>query len=269
MMRMPFQAARDGDLVRIERWAQQQRDGLNSKFDFDDWRPLQLACAEGDGVAVKTLLDAGADVNAKDESFFKACQTALMVAARYGHASICSDLIDSGANTDSSDKFGFTALHYASANGHLRTTQTLLEKGAKDTSTRSSALDLAKAKGHHRVAHLLSGTRGKEDDDKLLKWLRSIGCEAYFSKITDAGYDFDLIQDQGFSPEDIAAIGIPKDKKGHEKKLLTRHKFPTSSNDNTEETHSSSSESAEEGEEEESGSSSSSSEEDDDYEESD
>lgn len=235
----PFQAARDGDLVAINSWRASARthtvaNPVDLPIRFDDWRPLQLATAEGDECAVRTLLSAGATPEALTPSRCKACQTALHVAARYGHVSICRLLVVEGkVDPNQLDNQGFSPLHYAVAGNHLRTVKELIHLGARPeaSSARSSPVNVARAKGFSHIADVLSARAAsvkttESDHAQLRAWLQVIGCDAYFNNIVQAGYDFSLIKEQGFSEADIRAIGIPPDKKGHEKKLLTKHKFP-------------------------------------------
>ena len=96
MLQAPFpvNAARAGDLRAVTAWRQRcattEANPVDARFPFDEWRPLQLACAEGDAAAVETILAAGAAVDAADLSRIAPCSTGLQVAARYGHAEVCA-----------------------------------------------------------------------------------------------------------------------------------------------------------------------------------
>ena len=54
MLQAPFpvNAARAGDLRAVTAWRQRcattEANPVDARFPFDEWRPLQLACAEGD-----------------------------------------------------------------------------------------------------------------------------------------------------------------------------------------------------------------------------
>ena len=69
MLQAPFpvNAARAGDLRAVTAWRQRcattEANPVDARFPFDEWRPLQLACAEGDAAAVETILAAGAAVD--------------------------------------------------------------------------------------------------------------------------------------------------------------------------------------------------------------
>ena len=71
MLQAPFpvNAARAGDLRAVTAWRQRcattEANPVDARFPFDEWRPLQLACAEGDAAAVETILAAGAAVDVR------------------------------------------------------------------------------------------------------------------------------------------------------------------------------------------------------------
>jgi len=66
--------------------------------------------------------------------------------------------LEEGAEVDSVDKYGFTALHLAADRGHKEIVQILLEKGAnvgvKDPDG-ETAISLAKAAGHEEIATMI------------------------------------------------------------------------------------------------------------------
>ncbi|MBI4823896.1 MAG: ankyrin repeat domain-containing protein [Nitrospirae bacterium] len=74
---------------------------------------LRRAAEKGDINKVKSLLQHGADVNAKDNNG----NTALMYAAVGGHTEIVQTLLNKGANVNAKNNFGNTALIYAVKNG--------------------------------------------------------------------------------------------------------------------------------------------------------
>ena len=236
----PVDAARAGDLHAITSWRQRQAGAgqvanpVDATFQFDDWRPLQLAAAEGDVRAVETILAAGADPNGCASSRFLPNSSALHVACRYGHAGVVGRLLSAGADGGRPDSLGFAPLHYAAAQGHLRTVEALLDAGAPPLVAGSKLApphELARLAGHDRVAAVLaerasSAVDAAADHGALRAWLKDIGCDQYFPRIIAAGYDYAQIAAHGLDREDIACFGIPADKKGHEKKLLNRFKFP-------------------------------------------
>ena len=69
---------------------------------------------EGQDALIRTLLAAGADVNARDENG----RTALLLAALEGHYHTVAALLDADADVEAKDKDGKTAQDLASARGH-------------------------------------------------------------------------------------------------------------------------------------------------------
>lgn len=92
----------------------------------NDAMTLHDAAYEGDTETCKTLIEQGADVNAKD----KYGDTPLHKAAVWGHTETCKLLIENGANTDdSANFFGDTPLHYAAGHNNAETCKFLIERG--------------------------------------------------------------------------------------------------------------------------------------------
>lgn len=95
----------------------------NTKQELND--QLFEAARKGDAAAVTSLLDKGADVNAK----FRYGQTALFKAAERGHANVVKVLLDRGADVTVQDTFyRATAMTWALDNVHTEVVRLLLEK---------------------------------------------------------------------------------------------------------------------------------------------
>jgi len=89
--------------------------------------PLMYAASAGETGIVKILIQAGADVNEKDEYG----GTALIRAADSGHREMVEYLLDEGAEIDAMERGSrFTALFKAVSAGHLSIVQLLVERGA-------------------------------------------------------------------------------------------------------------------------------------------
>jgi len=127
-----------------------------------DWN---LAVSQGDVARLRALVEAGADVNARN----RRGQTALMVSAQKGQASVVRFLIDRGAELNHTAKYTLSALMLAVINGHVETVQLLTDAGA-DLTIRGSgapgfhgktAEDLAIARGNHVMSEIVRrrGTR--------------------------------------------------------------------------------------------------------------
>ncbi|KAL4648225.1 ankyrin repeat domain-containing protein 46 isoform X1 [Arapaima gigas] len=84
--------------------------------------PLLQACADGNVVHAKRLLHAGWDANVRDHRG----RTALHLATAHGHLEICRLLHKFGADMQATDCQGNTALHQC---GHMNIVQFLVSSG--------------------------------------------------------------------------------------------------------------------------------------------
>ncbi|MED6180919.1 E3 ubiquitin-protein ligase xbat33 [Stylosanthes scabra] len=110
-------AARDGDLVEAKMLLE-CNPCLAKYSTFGGLNsPLHFAASKGHNEIVALLLENGADVNSRNYCG----QTALMQACRYGHWEVVQTLLLFRCNVLRSDYLsGRTALHFAAANGHVR-----------------------------------------------------------------------------------------------------------------------------------------------------
>ena len=88
-----------------------------------DW---EAAIRDGSVERARSALNAGADINSKD----RYGNTALMLAAVNGHAAIVRLLIERGADLDICAKYNLSALMLAVINGHADAVRTLVSAGA-------------------------------------------------------------------------------------------------------------------------------------------
>ena len=122
---------------------------------------LNSAARMGNTDAVQALIDAGANVDAKDEYGW----TALMEAAARGHTATVQALLEGGADVNAKEKEGSTALMWAAFWGHTDTVQALLDAGADINATNNegeTALAIAQKNGHTEVVEILKKARAKE-----------------------------------------------------------------------------------------------------------
>src|SRR5579871_1113009 len=97
----------------------------NDKEDRDGSHET-VTCVENFSL-LKTLVEKGADVNARDEYD----DTPLLLAARWDHRASMRLLIQHGADVRSKNQQGYTALDWAAINGNIEGVQELLLKGAE------------------------------------------------------------------------------------------------------------------------------------------
>ena len=101
-----------------------------------DDAPLVAAAAEQDRVAVRVLLDAGADVNAARADG----ATALLYAAHWDDLETASLLLQAGARVNPADDHGVTPLARACENTSVRMVELLLDAGADPNAAQTSGL---------------------------------------------------------------------------------------------------------------------------------
>lgn len=170
--------------------------------DIIGWTPLHYACVDGRTEIVKTLLskdaridltDIGSPLTARILMFGKTKIRVttegkqilpLHIAAEEGHLEIV-DLflnyiaenkehnITLGEIPNKQDRFGWTALHYACAHGHLKVVENLIAAGTRIdlvTSEGKNPLHIAADKGHSKIVKLLlEHVVKKADNDAAVK----------------------------------------------------------------------------------------------------
>ncbi|XP_005100599.1 ankyrin repeat, SAM and basic leucine zipper domain-containing protein 1 [Aplysia californica] len=121
-----------GNYVQVEAVGLLLKHGANPKHAVDMYCPLMASCNacsgmdEQVGECVSLLVEAGADVNAKDRHH----TTSLMLACREGHVSAVRQLLRLGAAVNAQDSKGWTALTWATQRQRKAIVVELLDAGA-------------------------------------------------------------------------------------------------------------------------------------------
>ena len=143
------------DLVR---WLLQK--GAEVSRPEDRVHPLHVAAAWGKRESLLELLDAGADLNARDPRGW----TSLFWCAFAGKTKIMKTLIKRGADVNLRDDYGRTPLHIAAEGGYLSTVAALVGSGArlsaKESEKGRSPLHLAAVRGNLAVCECLVFNQG-------------------------------------------------------------------------------------------------------------
>lgn len=150
-----FAAAIFGDAVEIESLLAGSRSLVNA-VSPDGWLPLHLAAHFGHADAVLALLNKGAKV---DASSTNAMHNMALHAAAAGRSSrVAKILLEAGADVNARQTGGWTPLHSAAQNGDVEFARVLTEAGA-DVSVRADnqqrPLDLALTKGQQAMVDFL------------------------------------------------------------------------------------------------------------------
>ena len=102
------------------------------------------------------LLERGADLAATDEKYGS---TALHTASFNGHLEVATTLLDWGAHVDARNNNSLTPLHYAASNGHVELAKLFLARGADPyAKSRAGLTPLDKAQGRPTMVALLRDT---------------------------------------------------------------------------------------------------------------
>ena len=147
---------------------------------------LYEAVRKGDAAAVTSLLDRGADVNAK----FRYGATALFKAAERGNVEVAKVLLERGADVKVKDTFyGGTALTWALNGKHLEVVRLLVQKGDEGVEdvlmegTRESNPELVKialdsgALKPETLTVALAASEGNEKNAAITEMLKKAGAQ--------------------------------------------------------------------------------------------
>ena len=131
-------------------------------LSVDGWMPLHLAAFFGRGEAVRLLLERGAAPSARSGNPMANTPLHAAMAGRLEPDGLRA-LLDAGAEVDARQHGGFTALHAAAMHGDAATARLLLAHGADPALPADdgrTAADFARAGGHLAVLALLGEPGG-------------------------------------------------------------------------------------------------------------
>lgn len=150
-----FAAAIFGDAAEVETLLAGNRSLVNA-VSPDGWFPLHLAAHFGHADAVRALLNKGAKVDAPSTNAMR--NTALHAAAAGRSKTVAKLLVDAGADVNARQSGGWTPLHSVAQSGDVEFALVLTEAGA-DVSVRADnqqrPLDLALTKGQQAMVDFL------------------------------------------------------------------------------------------------------------------
>ena len=175
----------------------------------DGRTPLHLAALKDkNGTVIRRMINAGADVNAKDKYGW----TPLSCASRNGHLDVVIALMGAGADLNAKTNDGSTLLHFASYNGHTDIVTALINIGA-DINAKATDGDtpllLASWNGHTDVAIALinagADVNAKTNDGyKPLHIASKEGHTDFAKALINAGADVNAKTNDGDTPLLIA-----------------------------------------------------------------
>lgn len=131
-----FDASAAGELATVRKFLREDPDLANS-WSPDGFTPLALAAFFGRRELVELLLHHGADVDAQARNAMQVA--AIHAAAARNDASIVRTLLEHGANVNARQQGGFTALDAARQNRNSEMIELLLDHGAVSTAGMAGA----------------------------------------------------------------------------------------------------------------------------------
>ena len=129
LLRTPLEVAVfEGNVSTVEFLLAEGADVNFRKFFFDNETTLHFAAEHNKAASIPALIEAGADIEGRDDDG----ETALFFAGR-GSFEAMHALLQLGANPNTRNKLGRTPLHISCVNGEADTADLLLRWGADET----------------------------------------------------------------------------------------------------------------------------------------
>ncbi len=151
-----FEAAALGKMTRVVQILNHDPEMVDACAK-DGFTPLGLAAYFGHQTVAKILLARGANVNKPSCNALRASPINSAVANR--HVAITELLLEAGADVNAREEGGYTPLQEAAANGQMEMVKTLIHRGADLTSKNDAgktAFELAQEKGQSAITDLLA-----------------------------------------------------------------------------------------------------------------
>lgn len=192
-------------------------------------------------LTVKTLLESGVDANIKMENgspilhvaidpYYRSLENFFLGKGSYvvfpcsKNIEVFQALLKHGANVNSVDQNGWTALHFAAAIGHIPVVRELLQHEAEIntlTPEGSTALHLAIQPGYHRITELFLEERAGTKEFQLLSGVPRSPDIEMVRELLNNGADINAKDNYGFTPLH-AAVAIAWEGQEKFKELLSR-----------------------------------------------
>lgn len=205
-----YQAAKIGDVEKIMQILMLGFDA-NTKFSSSNKQTvLHVAAAHGHLMLVHVLIQAGAAINAMDNSLL----TPIMTAIEKSHIPVAQYLIKAGAQLDSRGEDAMTALHLAAKSGLLEICKLILDTGKININLQDdggwTALIWACEFKHVSVVKTLldygsdPNSRDKEQNISL-HWSAFSGSLEVSEMLLNRGCDINAKNEHGDTPLHVAA----------------------------------------------------------------
>ena len=214
-----YEDIRDCSLEELKHWLETGALKVNERYTYpkQSWNtgltPLHVAAEHGVLEKVKILLDAGAQINAKD-SFFLNTPLHLHLAGTQCHTEMIKLLLNAGAQINATDRFLNTPLHVTGVKGYTEAAHELLNAGAQTEAVNQNQftpLHLALLNRHHQVVKVLikAGAQIEAKDafgNTPLHLAGEKGLTEGVQALLNAGAQIEAVNQNQYTPLHYAAL---------------------------------------------------------------